>query len=372
MKLRPKGMTHLLRKRLAALGLGFGLVAMIAMFATPAAAHVLTGATATANCSGYSLTVDASDLTKGRMYTITYTFTVTSNGSSTTFPGTITFTATGSTATETASGTWNLTADSTVTGSATLTSSGSTKPIFINGSKSATLNCAPPPPACSTGPQSLLYNVSEKSSNASEIVWFNSHFKLQGSVPSTDFSVNATNQSITFGASTLPVPDAVITFTSSVSCASTSFNTTTNEWETSIPLSYATHADEIFSAGLAYILPAGFPGNVNNVTWNVTFTSPTASSLTFQFQYGAANYLSENNKGDVFPLTASGQPDYNAMMIDPAHNAPTCNGYNGGDHSGTPENQEVKALVTGGGSGGGGSNWTGSWSSTPTYVCVAP
>ena len=357
------------KRYLVVCGIVFGL---FVMFAKPAMANILTGSTATANCAGYTLTVHASDLSAGRTYTIKYHFTVTSDGTSTTFPGTITFTANSSTVTEMASGTWSLTADSTVTGSATLTSSGSTKPIIINGSSTATLDCAPAPPVCSTGPQSLLYNVSEKSSNASEIVWFNSHFKLQGSVPSTDFTVNVTNQSITFGPSTLTVPNAVITFTSSARCASTSFNTTTNEWETFIPLSYATHADEIFSAGLAHVLPADFPENVNNVTWKVTFTSPTASSLQFQFQYGAANYLSENNKGDVFPLTPSGQPDYNAMMIDPVHNAPTCNGYNNGDHSGTPENQEVKNLVTGGGSGGGGSNWTGSWSSTRTYVCAAP
>src|SRR5689334_21154914 len=111
----------MLRNRLASLGLVFGL---LVTFATPALANILTEATATANCSGYSLTVDAKDLTQGKSYTIKYTFTVTSNGTSTTFPGTITFTATGSTATETASGTWSLTADSTVTGSATLTSSG--------------------------------------------------------------------------------------------------------------------------------------------------------------------------------------------------------------------------------------------------------
>jgi len=350
-------------------GIGLGL---IVMFAMPAMANILTGATATANCAGYTLTVHASDLAAGKTYTIKYHFTVTSNGTSSTFPGTISFTATGSTATETASGTWSLTGDSTVTGSATLTSSGSTKPIIINGSTTATLDCSAPPPACSTGPQSLAYNVSERSNNASEIVWFNSHFKLQGNVPSTDFTVNVTNQSITFGPSTLPVPDAVIAFTSSVTCASTSFNTTTNEWETFIPLSYATHADEVFSAGLAHILPSSFPQNVSNVTWHATFTSPTASSLQFQFQYGAANYLSSDDKGDVFPLTSTGQPDYNAMMIDPVHNAPTCGGYNNGDHAGTPENQEVKNLVTGGGSGGGGSNWTGSWSSTQTYVCAAP
>jgi hypothetical protein len=231
--------------------------------------------------------------------------------------------------------------------------------------------CSAPPSVCTTGPQSLVYNVKENSNNASEIVWFNSHFKLQGTVPSSDFTVNVTNQTITFGPSTLAVPNAVITFSSQANCASTSFNTSTNEWDTFIPLAYATHADEIFSAGLAYILPSNFPQNVNNVAWNATFTS-TAPSLHFQFQYGAANYLSQNNRGEVFPLTGGGQPDYNVMMIDPVHNAPTCNGYNGGDHAGTPENPQVKGLVTGGGSGGGGSNWTGSWSSTPTYICAAP
>jgi hypothetical protein len=356
-----------LLKRQAVMGL---LFASLTMFATLAQANILTGASATANCAGYTLTVKAADLSPGATYTIKFTFTLTSGAGTRTFPGTITFTASASTATETASGPLNLNVDGTLTGTATLTSSGSTVHMTINGESSATLSCAPPPVACSTGPQSLLYNVSEQSKNASEIVWFNSHFKLQGTVPSADFTVNATHQSITFGPSTLTVPDAVITFTSSVSCASTTFNTATHEWETLIPLSYATHADEIFSAGLAYILPANFPQNVSNVTWHVTFTSPTAPSLQFQFQYGAANYLS-SKEGEVFP-TESGQPDYNAMMIDPVHNAPTCKGYNNGDHAGTPENPVVKNLVTGGGSGGGGSNWTGSWSSTPTYVCAAP
>jgi len=354
-------------KRLAVMGLIFGPLAMLS---TPAEANVLTGATANANCAGYMLTVKAAELSPGTAYTIKYTLTFTSGIGVRTFPGTITFTAAGGTATETASATWDLNVHGTLTGTATLTSSGSTVHMTINGSSSATLSCAPPPVACSTGPQSLSYNVSEQSKNAGEIVWFNSHFKLQGTVPSTDFTVNVTHQSITFGPSTLTVPNAVITFTSKVSCASTTFNTTTHEWETFIPLSYATHADEIFSAGLAYVLPANFPQNVSNVTWHVTFTSPTAPSLQFQFQYGAANYLT-NHQGEVFP-TEGGQPDYNAMKIDPVHNAPTCNGYNNGDHAGTPENPVVKGLVTGGGSGGGGSNWTGSWSSTPTYVCVAP
>src|SRR5260370_21469579 len=61
-----------------------------------------------------------------------------------TVTGTINFTATSSTAVETFSGTWPgapLTASFTVTGSAVLTSSGSTVPIIINGSSAALLTC---------------------------------------------------------------------------------------------------------------------------------------------------------------------------------------------------------------------------------------
>jgi hypothetical protein len=41
--------------------------------------------------------------------------------------------------------------------------------------------------------------------------------------------------------------------------------------------------------------------------------------------------------------------------------------YANSDHAGTPEG--FKAFVTGGARGGGGSNWTGSYSSTSTATC---
>ena len=145
-------------KRLVVVGLIFG---PLGMFSTLAQANVLTGATATANCAGYTLTVKAAELSPGTIYTIKYTFTFTSGTGVRTFPGTITFTASATTTTtETASATWGLNAHGTLTGTATLTSSGSTVHMTINGSTSATLSCAPPPVACSAGPQSLSYNVS--------------------------------------------------------------------------------------------------------------------------------------------------------------------------------------------------------------------
>ncbi len=224
-----------------------------------------------------------------------------------------------------------------------------------------------PPPTCSTGLQPITYNLSENSNNTSQIVWFNSHFKLQGNLPTSNFTVTVQNGTIHFGTSTLTVPNAVITFSAGATCASTKFDTTLNQWETTLPLSAAGHADEIFAAGLAYVLPPSFPQNVQGVTWTADFTA-SVPALQMQWQWGAANYLSKDNKGHTFPMTAAG-PDYNAMMVDPGHNVITCAGYNNGDHAGTPENTTVQVLLTGGGSGGGGSNWTGGWSSTQSLVC---
>jgi len=113
--------------------------------AIPALANILSSATATADCSGFTLTFNAVDLSPGTQYTIDYTFTLTCNGPAQLVPGSTTFTATAATQTVSATGSWPgspLSANCTVSlGSATLTSSGSTVSITINGSASAPLNC---------------------------------------------------------------------------------------------------------------------------------------------------------------------------------------------------------------------------------------
>ena len=118
--------------------------AMFALSAVPAMANVLTSASATADCNGYTLTVTATHLIVGNHYTIDYTFTLTCEGLTTTVPGSISFTATATTVSKTVTASWPnapLSTNCTVTGSATLTSSGSTVDIVVNNSSSAALSC---------------------------------------------------------------------------------------------------------------------------------------------------------------------------------------------------------------------------------------
>jgi hypothetical protein len=121
----------------AILGILFGV------FALSALANIVSTATATADCSGYSLTVNLSELSVGTMYTVDYSFLLTCGGSTTTVSGTIgPFTATSTTSTQTAAQPWPttpLTTSCSVTGTATL--NGSTVNITFNGSTSVTLTC---------------------------------------------------------------------------------------------------------------------------------------------------------------------------------------------------------------------------------------
>jgi hypothetical protein len=291
--------------------------------------------------------------------------------------GPYTFTVTGLPAGLTMSTSGTISGTPTVSGSFNITVT-----VKDSAGNTGTVNCSvtvnpPVVPTCGANLLPLTYNITEQSSNAGEVVWFNSHLtKVSGTIPTSTFQVFIQNGQITFGTQTLLVPNAVITFDSTASCASTSFDAANNTWNTTIPLSKATQPDEIFAAGLAYLLPPGFAQNVKNVTWSATVFS-TAPGLQLSWQYGASNWLTSSG-ANTFPQLAGSTisnflPDYNGMMINPAHNLASCAGYPSGDHSGAPEFSSRQSLMVGGGSGGGGSNWTGSWSSTPSsvsFVCA--
>lgn len=188
-----------------------------------------------------------------------------------------------------------------------------------------------------------------------DFIWFNGVVKVNGlsASPTTVFVTHAT---ITFTANgktyLLTVPDSEITLSTSTSLATTDFEVLSKEigsplgWDTDLPFSGL--AGNEFLAAVTFKVPAsGLPGGIKNVTWQATFSSGR-SGLTVNWQWGAAVYT---NFGT----------DYNSLGIKPVDDNKASQ-YKNSDHAGTPEN--FKSFVIGGARGGGGSNFTGSYSGT--------
>jgi hypothetical protein len=218
--------------------------------------------------------------------------------------------------------------------------------------------------AQSCPPSNNISNFNGTPIQAGSFIWFNANFTASG-IPSTGATIFFMASTVTFTADqpyTVAVPNAQVTFSPTAVCAVTSFDTASNTWMTTVPLA---GSDEVFLTGVAFPAPAGFAkvgGRVQGpVSWQGTFAADTAG-ISVAWKWGAAVYKN-------FSL------DYNALGIKPAHTRACL--YQNSDHAGTPEGvdpnsgQLFKDFVTGGARGGGGSNWTGSWSGTTgVSVCV--
>jgi hypothetical protein len=220
-----------------------------------------------------------------------------------------------------------------------------------------TLSCStppPPPPCVATATNSSNFNGTFVP--AGSFLWFNANFTAHN-VPSSGVTIDFTNGNVSFKAGGTPyslaVPNAKITFSASATCTSTTFDSVTNTWMTTVPIS---GDDEIFLTGFAWPVPAGgLPGGANPVNFSGTYSSETsAPGLSIQMKWSVAAYSSFTT-------------DYNALQIKAGHQ--TACGQSNGDHAGTPEgvdntNTPWKKFLIGGPRGGGGSNFTGSWSGT--------
>jgi hypothetical protein len=205
-----------------------------------------------------------------------------------------------------------------------------------------------------SGPKCIAQTANASNFNGTPIhggtyIWFNANFKAQG-IPSTGAKVFFQNSRIQFVADqgySLIVPNAQITFDPTANCVSTSYDPLTNTFNTIAPVS---GSDEIFLTGRAFLVPASFAsvgGKVKGpVIWQGILGSDT-EGVSVSWKWGAAVYTT---------FTA----DYNSLQILPAHGNSCSAG--GGDHAGTPE--AITRYVVGGARGGGGSNYTGSWSGT--------
>ena len=207
-----------------------------------------------------------------------------------------------------------------------------------------------------TAPATISSNFNGTPINGGSSIWFNANLAASG-IPRTGAMISLTGSTVSFTADRaydLAVPNAMITFSSNVTCASTSFDAITNTWMATVPIS---GSDEIFLSGLAFPVPASFAlagGKVTGpVTWQGTVASGTPG-VSINWKWGAAVYTAFSS-------------EYNTLAIKPTHSN-SC-GYNNPDHAGTPEGINSAGIsfqnfVTGGARGGGGANFTGGWSGT--------
>src|SRR5579859_285884 len=203
-----------------------------------------------------------------------------------------------------------------------------------------------PPPPNPSNTSTISSNFNGTSIAAGNYIWFNSVLKPSG-VPSTGATITVSGAMVQFTANNvaynLAVPDSVITFSSSATTASTVFDAVHNQWQTTVPASYS---GNVFLAGLSDNLSSSLPGGINPVNWTATFYTDT-TGVSLQWQWAAAVYTSFSS-------------NYSALGVKPA------DAITNSDHAGTPEN--YKSYVIGGARGGGGSNWTGSYSGTASVT----
>jgi SdrD B-like domain len=196
---------------------------------------------------------------------------------------------------------------------------------------------------------SIVSNFNGTAIPAGDTVWFSSVAKVQG-VGAGPVTVRVTGQTVTFTANGTPyslnIPDTAVTLSAATTMATTDFSA--GAWAVSAPAQFS---GNVFLAGWAFPTAAGLPGGIKNVTWRGDFTADKPG-LAVNWQWAAADYTQFGNEPTTFGVKAT---DDN--HVDAYHNS---------DHAGTPEN--FKTFVTGGARGGGGSNFTGSYSATGAVV----
>jgi hypothetical protein len=191
----------------------------------------------------------------------------------------------------------------------------------------------------------ITSNFNGTAIRAGSTVWFNSVMKVSGvgSSPVTIHVNQATISSPAFGA-TIAVPDATITFDPSGSPATTTFDDATNSWVTTVSPGLGGNT---FLAGVAWQPAGGLKGGANPVVWSANFTTDTPG-VTVQWQWAAAVYTKFST-------------DYTTLGVKPV-DSNKASVFKNSDHAGTPES--FRTCVAGGARGGGGSNFTGSYSAT--------
>lgn len=185
-----------------------------------------------------------------------------------------------------------------------------------------------------------------------DYIWFNSAFKVSG-VSSSGTTIYIQGQTIQFSSGSTPytvsVPNSKVVLSPQTTTATTTFDAVQNLWVTNLPLSFSGNG---FLSGVGFPVPAsGLPGGITPVSWTATFWT-TTPGVSINWQWAAAVY----SQFSTVP---------NQLGVKPFDQTSGSN-YANSDHAGTPEN--YKSYVLGGATGGGASNYTGSYSGTASVT----
>jgi hypothetical protein len=231
----------------------------------------------------------------------------------------------------------------------------------VSGSASSgdtPLSC-PGQPTC---PQnSISGNFNGNAVMAGDYIWFNSVVKVKG-VPPAGGHVFLTNVHVNFVANgtpyTVDIPGGQIYLSPSVTTATTYFSKG-QEWITNVPAAFG---DNIFLSGVGWQVPSpGLPGGIKDVTWAGDFSLSPGMSLNWQ--WAAAVYTQFVPEPPLGSDEATNS--YTTLDVKVVHST-SLDSYHNGDQAGTPENRTNPFIPNpiNGATGGGASNFTGSYSST--------
>ena len=224
-----------------------------------------------------------------------------------------------------------------------------TAPPATSGSSLRPLPLACTIPATSEIISPTSWNKFNVPFGAAPVAWVHAQFKPTGVPTATASTVQFTDVSFVLNGIKYPMPDSVVNFDPNApSTSTTTFSgtpgTTSARWTTTINPNFI--SDENFFVGAA--IPVG-PAIAGGGQATIRFTTQTDDAgLSFSWQWSAAVYT-------FWPS------DWNQAMIQAYHG--------NGLHADTPTNTQVQKSLIQGPRGGGGSNFTGSWSATGHGAC---
>jgi SdrD B-like domain len=181
------------------------------------------------------------------------------------------------------------------------------------------------------------------------VVWVHAQFKPTGVPTSASSTAHFTGVSFVLNGISYSMPDGVVNFDVNAPYISTTTfsgtpGTSSALWTTTINPNFI--SDENFFVGAAIPVSPAIAGGGQAT---IRFTTQTDDTdLSFSWQWSAAVYT-------YWPS------NWNQAMIQPFHG--------NGLHADTPNNLQVQKSLVQGPRGGGGSNFTGSWSATGHGAC---